>query len=245
MTPSPPLINDVYNRASNKQISGFSLPQAIVISFNYLTPKIKGDSAAMKGLSWAARDWTIGGVLRYQSGQLLQTPDSANGLLANLGRGPTNNPALWGGGYTFLNRVAGQPLFNVDPNSKFDPTKQLVLNNAAWVEPAYGTFGASSAYSNDYRWQRQPAESMAFGRTFSIKERMKFSVRAEFQNILNRTYYSIPTTNGATTITSPTGRGNSLSGTTGLLSSGWGYVNWVQGGSSLPRSGQVVARFTF
>jgi hypothetical protein len=29
------------------------------------------------------------------------------------------------------------------------------------------------------------------------------------------------------------------------LSSGWGYVNWLNGGSAQPRSGQIVARFTF
>ena len=70
-----------------------------------------------------------------------------------------------------MNRVPGQPLFLVNPNSKFDPTSQLVLNPAAWMEPPFGTFGASAAYFNDFRWQRQPAESMAFGRTFSIKEK--------------------------------------------------------------------------
>ena len=49
---------------------------------------------------------------------------------------------------------------------------------------------------------------------------------------------------------SAVGHANSLSGTTGLLSSGYGYVNWVNGGvgsigSAQPRSGQIVARFTF
>ncbi len=114
VTPSPPLINDVFNIALNKQISGFSLPQTLIIAFNYTTPRIHGDSTAMKALSWVARDWTLGGVLRYQSGQLLQTPPSANNLLSNLQRGPANNPAIWGGGYTFMNRVPGQPLFLVD-----------------------------------------------------------------------------------------------------------------------------------
>ena len=85
------------------------------------------------------------------------------------GRGTT--PRLWGGGYTFMDRVPGQPLFLVNPNSKFDPTTQLVLNPNAWVEPPYGTFGTSAPYFNDFRWQRQPAESMSFGRIFRIKER--------------------------------------------------------------------------
>src|SRR5580704_7583417 len=151
VTPSPPLINDVFNKSLDKQISGFSVPQELIMSFNYATPKLQGDSKGMKVLSALTRDWTWSAVLRYQSGQILQCPFSANNLLANLGRGPGNNPALWGGGYTFMNRVQGQPLFLVDPNSKFDPTTQLVLNPKAWVEAPYGTFGASAPYFNDFR----------------------------------------------------------------------------------------------
>ena len=141
----------------------------------------------------------------------------------------------------FLDRVPGQPLFLVNPNSNFDPTSQLVLNPKAWVEPPYGTFGESAAYFNDFRWQRQPAEGMALARTFRIKERMSLQVRAEFQNIFNRLFYSLPSDSGATTITSPTGHANP--GAT--LSSGFGYVSWLQGAGAQPRSGQLVARFTF
>lgn len=238
---SPPLINDVYNYRQNKEISGFSLPQELVISFGYTTPKFEGNGNGFKALSWVARDWSISGVMRYQSGQILQTPDSANGLLANLQRGPSNNPAIWGGGYTFLDRVQGQPLFLVNPNSHFDPTTQLVLNPKAWVEPPYGTFGASAPYFNDFRWQRQPAESMALARTFRIKEKASFMIRGEFQNIFNRLFYSLPGDSGATTITTPTGHANAG----GLLSSGYGFVPWVQGAGAQPRSGQLVARIQF
>ncbi|HTA45422.1 MAG TPA: carboxypeptidase-like regulatory domain-containing protein [Bryobacteraceae bacterium] len=257
VTPSPPLINDVFNIGQNKQIAGFSQPQTLTISYNYVTPRFSANGTALKALSWVSRDWTLGGVLSYRSGQIMQTPISANNLLANLQRGPANNPALWGGGYTFMNRVPGQPLFLVDPNSKFDPTTQLVLNPAAWTEPAYGTFGASPAYYNDFRWQRQPTENMSFGRTFSIKERYNVTIRAEFTNIFNRLYYSVPSNGaafgaGPVFTTSPVGHGNSLSGTSGLLSSGFGYVPWVNGGSynslgtgPAPRSGQIVARFQF
>jgi len=251
VTPSPPLINDVFNKGLDKQISGFSIPQALVISFNYTTPKVSGN----KFVSALLRDWNYSGVLRYQSGQILQTPFSSDNLLGDLQRGPSNNPALWGGGYTFMNRVPGQPLFLVNPNSHFDPTQQLVLNPAAWVEPPTGSFGASAPYFNDFRWQRQPAESMGFGRTFRIKERAQFMIRAEFQNIFNRLFYQAPAdgqpfTQQFVSVSTPTVRGNSLSGTSGLLSSGFGYVNWVNGGQvayggAAPRSGQIVARFTF
>jgi hypothetical protein len=247
VTPSPPLINDVFNIRQNKQISGFSVPQELVIAFSYSTPRLANVN---RFVSWLLRDWNYSGVLRYQSGQILATPPSANNLLSNLARGPSNNPAIWGGGYTFMNRVPGQPLFLKDPNSHFDPTQQLMLNPAAWVEPPYGTFGTSAAYYNDFRWQRQPAESMAFGRTFRVKERYALMIRAEFQNIFNRLYHSLPADAGGfgvpeTFVSSPTIHGNSLNGVTGLLSSGYGYVNWVGGAGALPRSGQIVARFTF
>src|SRR5262249_16822359 len=143
VTPSPPLINDVYNKDLNKQISGFSQPQVLIISFNYITPNLEANSKGMRALSWPLRDWTYGGVLRYAAGNMIERAPSSANLLDNLARGPANNPALWGGGYTPMNRVAGQPLFLVDPNSHFDPTKQLVLNPAAWAEPAAGTFGSS------------------------------------------------------------------------------------------------------
>ena len=109
---------------------------------------------------------------------ILPSPFSSDNLSGNMARGPTNNPALWGGGYTFMNRVPGQPLFLVDPNSHFDPTKQLALNPKAWVEPPYGTFGASAPYFNDFRWQRQPGESFAFGRMFPIEKEGKYSSRS-------------------------------------------------------------------
>ncbi len=219
-----------------------------MIAFNYTTPMINGSSSGMKALSWIARDWSYSGVLRYQSGQILQSPPSSNNLLSNLARGPANNPALWGGGYTFMDRVPGQPLFLVNSNSKsFDPTQQLALNPAAWVEPPYGTFGASSAYFNDFRWQRQPSENMSLARTFRIKERANLMIRGEFNNIFNRLFYSIPADGAtfpfpATLVTSPTVHGNPG----GTLSSGFGYSNWVNGGPQvLPRTGQLVARFTF
>jgi hypothetical protein len=96
---------------------------------------------------------------------------------------------------------------------------------------------------------------MAIGRIFRIKERAQFQIRAEFQNIFNRHFYQPPQDGSGfgqapVFTTSPTLKANSLSGTSGLLSGGFGYVNWLNGGSLAqgwvsPRSGQIVARFTF
>ena len=32
-----------------------------------------------------------------------------------------------------------------------------------------GTFGTAAPYYNDYRWQRQPAESLSLGRIFRMQ----------------------------------------------------------------------------
>ncbi|HTR37707.1 MAG TPA: carboxypeptidase-like regulatory domain-containing protein [Bryobacteraceae bacterium] len=260
LTPQDPIINDVYNSSTWKQLSGFDIPQELIIAFSYTTPKWETTMKGGKAFSWALRDWTLSGLFRYQSGLLIRTPPSNSPLLTELGIGTANNPALWGGGTTLYTRNPGVPLFLVDPNSHFDPTKQLVLNPAAWTDTAAqnpGTYGYSAPYYNDFRWQRKPAESLGFGRIFRIKEHMQFQIRAEFQNIFNRLFYStpsdgvgifgLPSTNPATSAAnggSITGA-NGLVNEQGLLSAGYGFVAFQGGAGAMPRSGQLIARITF
>lgn len=247
LVPADPRINDVFNYAQNKQFNPYSRPLVAIIAFNYQTPKVPGDSKGMKALGWVTKDWVLASVARYQSGALLPTADSNNNFLTEMQRGPANNPALWGGGYTFQNLVPGQPLFLVNPNSHFDPTTTLVLNPAAWSDVPAGTFGTAPAYLNSYRWQRQPAESASFGRVFPLsKESNKrtLQIRVEFQNVFNRLFYSTPSdTNPIAVVqkTNPFFTG----GPTGALSSGFGFVNSVGGLGATPRAGQLVARFQF
>ena len=39
LTPNAPLINDIFDPAIDKQISGFDIPQELIINFTYTTPK--------------------------------------------------------------------------------------------------------------------------------------------------------------------------------------------------------------
>jgi hypothetical protein len=247
LTVQAPLINDVFNHAQNKQISSLSHPHSLVISFNYTTPKISSNSAGLKLVSAALHDWVFGGVLRYQSGDLIRVPPSANGLFVQLAR--ANNPATFGGATTFWNRVPGQPFLSKDPNCHcVDPTKDLVLNPNAWVDAAPGTFGNSAPYYNDYRWQRQPSEALSVGRNFRLagEGKVVFNIRAEFQNVFNRLYLQIPSVGaGNVSPITPTTRNAA-----GQLTGGYGYVNFVNGGvansgGARPRTGQIVARLTF
>ena len=65
-----------------------------------------------KTLQWLTRDWTFGGVLRYQSGVLLETPSSENNFLYQLGVGSQDNPAVFGAPDGLENYVPGQPFFS-------------------------------------------------------------------------------------------------------------------------------------
>jgi hypothetical protein len=239
-TPGPLIVNDVFNRSQNKQISSLSRPLVFVVSFNYTTPKIDADSTGGKVVSMLARDWIIGGVLRYQSGPVIQTPSSNNNLLNQLMRGnnPFQNPAIFGGGTTTENRVPGQPLVLVDPNCHcFDPQRTQVLNPAAWTDALPGQFGTAPGYYNSFRWQRQPLESLSLGRNFRMfKERASLLIRAEFTNVFNRTFLSTPTRANSNT---PIGTTN------GVNTSGYGYIATVGGAGTSPRTGQIVGRFTF
>jgi hypothetical protein len=203
----------------------------------------------MKILSVVTRDWVYGTVLRYQSGQLLTTAKSNNGFFGQLGRGVTpvfNNPAVWGGGNTYQNVVSGQSFFQVDPNCHcFDPTKQLVLNPAAFTDAGSGQFGTAAAYYEGYRWQRQPSEAMSFGRIFPLskEQRVKLQIRFEFQNIFNRVFYNTPSTTNPQSLTFRT---NPFpNGQAGALSLGYGYVSTLNGSGAQPRTGQFIARITF
>src|SRR5262249_40009824 len=155
-----------------------------------------------------------------------------------LGRGPTNNPALWGGGATLQNRNPGVPLFlnGIDPNCHcIDPTQQVVLNPAAWSDPPAGQFGGGAPYYNDYRWQRQPSGNFNIGRNFRLAKegKVNLNIRGEVSNVFNRLFLSSPT---ATNPSAPITCNNAGPGTgtrpapctsgTALLSAGFGYVNW-------------------
>ncbi len=221
--------NDIYNFAQNKQLNQYVAPLAMVITFTYTTPKFSATELGMKTLSQVARDWQIGAVLRYQSGQLIQVPASNNDLGAELGRTTS----------TFQNLVPGANPLLVNPNCGcFNPQTAQVLNPAAWTDAAPGQWGASAPFYNNYRWQRQPAESMSLARNFRVGKEGKYNlqIRAEFQNIFNRLFLSMPTATNPST---------ALSQTNGVNTAGFGSIATVNGAGAQPRSGQLVARFTF
>ena len=243
-----PLYNDIYNYGINKQLNQLVRPLATVISGTYTTPKFTADSGGMKVLSQVVRDWQLSWLLRYQSGALIASPPSNNQLNAQLERASFIDR----GSVTFWNYVPGVNPLAVDPNCGcFNPQTQSALNPKAWVDAPGGAFGVSAPFYNSYRWQRQPAESMGFGRTFRMgKEgRYNLNVRAEFQNIFNRLFLSMPGVGPNVPYLS--GGGPGINPATqpitagGVNTGGYGFIATVGGAGDTPRSGQIVARLTF
>ncbi len=234
------LTTDIYNYNNNKQLNQYVYPLATVISFTYNTPGFLADSRGMKVLSSVVRDWQVGAVLRYQSGALLGNPSSLNLLTSQLGRSCGFGACF---GNSFWN-LTGQPRFTIsDPNCKcFDPQHVQAFNTGAWTDAPGGQWGATAPYYNNFRWQRQPQESMNFGRNFRFgpESRYNLFVRIEFQNIFNRTFLSQPSTfNPYIPVSTTNYNGTSIN------NFGFGSITTLNGAGTSPRSGQMVVRFTF
>ncbi len=230
--------NDINNRSTDKFLSGSDRPLVSNINISYTVPV--ASRIDNKILKYVLSGWQTGALLTYASGTPILVPAAVNQL----------NTSYFLPTASYLNRVPGVPLFLQDLNCHcFDPTKTLVLNPAAWVNPPAGTYGTSPAYYNDFRSQRHPTENFNIGRVFQIREAMSLSIRAEFVNIFNRTVLPAPSatspltaatcfvsgTTGATTSTCPAGA---------TYASGYGFEQTaaIAGGT---RTGQIVARLRF
>ena len=71
--------------------------------------------------------------------------------------------------------------------------------------------------------------------------RIVLMIRAEFQNIFNRRFYSTPSTSNPSSLTFTTDRGDGVR----IPWIGYGIVNTLNGAGADPRRGTLVARLTF
>ncbi len=224
---------DPYNYKINKYLSPDDYPEQLTITGSYTTPKVSFN----KVFSQIVQNWRVSAVLRYQNGALLEIPTTTNGLGSEL---PNVS--------TFATYVPGQSFFasGTNPNCHcFNAQEQLVLNPNAFVQTPVGAFSPTTPYLNNFRWMREPAENMSFGRIFAFGKgdrQYNLEVRGEFQNIFNRHFYSEPTnplSNQVASLTTVPEYG------AGILTAGYGFVPTAAGAGATPRSGQLVARFTF
>ncbi len=245
-----PAVNNINDYKSNKYISALSIPHRLVIGANYQIPKWD----TYRFLSWALRDWTIGTLLTYQSGRPIKAPKATSSVPRNdIGSllklcsgmsvfGGCNGAMFWSDPASFAQRVPGEPLFLVDPNSSFDPFTTFMTNPKAWAVPPDGQYGVGAGHYNDYRYRRVPQENLSLGRVFPIREGMKLQIRVELMNVFNRVRISNPEEvgfgSGTNNITN-----TQVKNSSGKTVSGFGYINAINAGGQ--RTGQIVARFSF
>ncbi len=221
---------------SDKSLQATDQPFLFNANILYTTQKWFENKVA----STVVRDWGVGVFVQYGSGLPLAPPAAT-----------TTN--YIGGSEQF--RVPGVPLYLKNLNCGcINPYYDQVLNPAAWVNPPNGTFGpASGTYYDDYRSARRPQENFNIGRTFHFKEHLGLQIRAEFVNIFNRTQIGNPITSNPTAALSKNAQGQ--------YSAGFGVVNLTVSGPQtapgytqnaavgqlyqLPRTGTLIARFTF
>jgi outer membrane receptor protein involved in Fe transport len=202
-------------------LSGSDQPFLFVVGFSYELQKFGSN----KILNAIVPGWTLGGLGDYGSGTPLGVPGQSGS--------PNTSSVLLQSSRAL--RIPGVPLYLEDINCHcYDPSKQQILNPAAWANPAIGTFAGTAPYFSDFRAARRPAESASFGRKFRIHEHVTFLIRAEFFNVFNRTYFAGPSTSLGPVTTSG-----------GLINGGFGTINVKSGLYTGPRNGQIVARIQF
>ena len=228
---------DIFNPANSvKSIESTDQPYLFNANILYQTQNWFGN----KWISEVTRDWQIGAFLQYASGFPLAPPTDTN---ANtLGSSEQIR--------------TGAPLYLKSLNCGcINPAVDQVLNPAAWTNPAAGTFGPGPAsvlfgppplYYSDFRGARHPQENLSFGRNFRIKERYNLQIRAEFVNIFNRTQMATPSTVNPAGPAVP-GRGSGFGVINevfppGSVATSFGVAGQLYQG---PRSGTLIARFTF
>src|ERR1017187_629442 len=221
---------------SQKTYLAIDQPQMLNFYFTYEVPRFGFAQSGWKAALLAG--WTADAIFHYQSGFPMQVPNSQTPFQLNSVTFTSSN----NGNSVFANRVPGQSLFSHNLNSHSgNPRTTFFLNPAAWTSPAPGTYSTSKPYYGDYRQPRYPAEQMGVGKSFDIKEGMKFSLRADFFNVFNRWVY--PNLNNTGNF-SQAAQLNS----DGSIANGFGYLgNSISGagGNFAPRSGEFVARFQF
>ena len=84
---------------------------------------------------------------------------------------------------------------------------------------------------------------MNLGRTFPIRERMNVNIRIEFSNVFNRSFWGDPSNTNANLAQTRLANGNTSAGFGKVITTS--PTSFGSAANLLPRSGVLVARFTF
>ena len=184
----PSSIQDVYNRRLEKSITSFDYPQVVKLTWIYSLPIGQGQRWLSSGGGWGrlASGWQIAAVQRYGSGDPLNlsSADVSNSLNSTI------RPDIVSGVNPTV-PLHGLDVWNGTP----------YLNNAAFTDPPSSSInswalrpGNASRYLPSVRSPGHEEEDFALIKDTRISERVTFQLRADFQNVFNRTGRGDPDT---------------------------------------------------
>ena len=165
---------DSLNRAAEFGRSSFDVRHRFSLGFAWDVPLGEGRDGALDLL---LSDWQVSGVVTLQSGRpftvaLLQEIDNSNTGRANLGFGYNDRP-----------NVVGDPGLS-------DPTAEKWFDTAAFVFPAYGTFGNSGRNTVDGPGYQNV--NLALMKRLPLGARSRLQLRLEAFNLFNHTNFNQP-----------------------------------------------------
>jgi hypothetical protein len=182
-----------WNRKDQKGPSFMDIPNNLSISYIYDLPFGQGKKFANHGgvVNAVVGGWKWSGILSYQGGQ----PQ-------NIQTGPSAIPGgLDDQGWGNANRVAGVPVRDPSSYGHFDPHKDELINEKAFVVPPAWTFGSFAATSETIRSFPYSNEDMSLMKEWNFTlihdEPMTLRFNADFFNLFNRTIFGASGENGA------------------------------------------------
>lgn len=159
---------DAYNRRLDKSLSGTDVPHRTVLTVLYEVPRFD----AHRVLNTLAGGWKLGAFGTWQSGATFTVTTLANTTNA-FSAGP-QRPNL-----------VGNP--NLDSGER---TLQRWFNTNAFVNPPLFEFG--SAPRSVLRGPFQQTVDLTLAKEFTLTERYRADLRAEFYNALNHANFDAP-----------------------------------------------------
>ncbi len=185
-------VTDHYNRKLQKSLSDDDQTHVTRQAFSYELPFGKGKSFNMEGIAdKVLGGWNMSGFMEYASG----TPRSVGPGFSPIPGGAGNR--VWINSYeNWRGPISGE---------KFDPYKDRWWDSAAFQVDANGrkltqpelNAGIGNASRNNPK-ERSPwslNENIAVAKNIAITERVKFTLRAEAFNLLNRVRMGGPDNN--------------------------------------------------
>ena len=209
-------IQDFYNRKLERSIASFDYPQILKLTWMYSLPLGRGQKWLNSGgvVDRVFGGWQVAANQRYGSGDPLSLSDydASLSITANI------RPDVVSGVKQTL------PLHGLDAINGTP-----YLNEAAFADPPLSPnnffplrVGTSPRELPNVRGPAHQEEDFSLVKNTNIKERVKFQIRADFQNVFNRV-----------------GRGDPDTGVND------GTFGLIYGAANGPRLIQMSARFTF